>query len=51
MFQIPKMLEAWQISIAHLFDSDFKDIELNKKYTAESYSVLLIDHTLELDNF
>ena len=48
--KIPKMFEVRQISIAHQFDSDFKDIELYKKYTAESYSVLLIDNTLELDH-
>ena len=51
IMKIPNKRELQQIAINHSSDIDFKDfIKVYKKYTAKTYSFLVIDTTLPLDN-
>ena len=50
--KILKRQELQQIAYNHSFDINFKDfLSLYKKITAEPYSLLRIDTTLESDKF
>ena len=49
--KIPNKREFQQIASNHLSDIDFKDfMKLYKDYVKESYSFLMNDTTLSLDN-
>ena len=51
IMKIPNKRELQQIALNHSSDIDFKDfIKIYKKCTAKSYSVLVYDTTLPLDN-
>ena len=49
--KIPNKRELQQIALNHSSDIDFKDfMKIYKKYTKESYSFLVNDTTLSLDD-
>ena len=49
--KIPNKQELQQIAFNHSSDIDFQDfMNLYKKFTAKSYSFLVIDSTLASDN-
>ena len=51
IIKISKHRELQQIAINHLSDIDFKDfMKLYKKFTVNTYSFLVNDSTLALDN-
>ena len=51
MMKIPNKWELQQTAFNHSSDTDFKDfMNLYKKYTAKTYSFLVIDANLASDN-
>ena len=51
MMKIPNKWELQQIAFNHSSNTDFKDfMNLYKKYTAKTYSFLVIDANLASDN-